>query len=239
VLALVTFGLIALAARDNSGTANTTSVEDSGLPSPLVQPLPGTVVLGQWAGRGSTTIDAGSHAVMTGHVLDINAVCAGAGPVTVGPVDLETCVSPVAGEATGYPTVSLKVKAPKGTRWRFALTDQPQTGTNGALARPPDPALESPNAPNVVGFRTGSGPATIPLKAPATAKAPYNLRIALTCAGVGLTLSSSETQLDGKYTHTCFAGWSYEFDATEAKLPATLSVQAPVGTTWRLVVISV
>lgn len=71
----------------------------------------------------------------------------------------------------------------------------------------------------------GAGPATGPI------------RIALTCRGSGVTLASAVSAIDGRYTRSCFSGWSYDFDLGAVPLPAAFTVQASADTAWNLVVI--
>jgi hypothetical protein len=58
------------------------------------------------------------------------------------------------------------------------------------------------------------------------------------CDGSGVSFASSDGTADGRYTRTCFAGWSYEFELTGTNLPATLTVAASPQTSWQLTVVA-
>jgi hypothetical protein len=53
-----------------------------------------------------------------------------------------------------------------------------------------------------------------------------------------VSIGSNVAALDGKYTHSCFVGWSYDFDVAKTSLPATLTIKAAKTTTWRLAALS-
>jgi hypothetical protein len=150
-----------------------------------------------------------------------------------------TCGSPVARAVTGSRLGPLSVRAPTATKWRVVVTDQPQLETNGVIENPSDAVLQNPQAAGMLAFRTGSGPATFTVARPTGGTAPYALRIALSCKGDGVSIGSNVTALDGKYTHTCFDGWSYDFDVPATTLPAMLTVTAAKTTSWRIAALTV
>jgi hypothetical protein len=209
------------------------------IPTPLHHPLPGTLVVGDYSGAGSTTLHPESHQVPSAHDLFLNVRCIGTGPVTVGPIQVGTCGAPVAQVVTGVPLDPLSVKAPDDTQWRIVLSDQPQLETNGVIENPPDTALNNPHASGMLAYRAGTGTATITVNRPARGTAPYAVRIALSCRGAGVRISSNVAALNGKYTHSCFVGWSYAFDVAKTSLPARLTITAAKTTTWRLAALSI
>ena len=243
VVALVVVGVIVAnrhgGSKSKAGPSSPAGQGPSaGLSSPVVAPLPGTKTLGQFSGIGSLNVDTGSRRVAADRTLVISVICRGAGPVVVGPVALATCKAPVNVAADNGTLTSLTVTAPQDTTWRIALTDQPDPATNGSLASPPDSVLDTPSAPNVVGVGVSTGRATIPLKRLGTTRV-RDLRIALTCTGSGVRITSANRLLNGKYTRTCFKGWSYEFDINKVALPSAITVTASGSTAWRMVVIAI
>jgi hypothetical protein len=234
VLIVIVVGVTQYAGSGNHGGGN----NEPRIPTPLHKPLPGTVVVGDYSGTGPATLHPQSHQVPSGHDLFLHIRCVGAGPVTVGPKHMSTCHTPVAQLVTGVPLDPLSVDAPKDTQWRIVLSDQPQLETNGVIENPADAALADPHAAGTLAYRAGRGPARITIRRPAGRKKPYAVRIALSCRGAGVSIGSNVAALNGKYTHSCFAGWSYDFDVAKTSLPATLIVTAAKTTTWRLAVVS-
>jgi hypothetical protein len=209
------------------------------LPSPIGVLLPGATVVGQYSGTGSSTVPAGPPSIGPGRQLVIDAICEGAGPATVGPVRIAACTGASVGAVVDAAAArSLRVSVAGATRWRFALVDEPEHGTNGALQYPVATALSDPHGPGTIAAGTGRGAATIALPAVSHAPGPVDLRLLLTCRGAGVAFTSADGRFDGDYTNTCFAGWSYEFDVSRAALPGTLHVQAASGTSWQLVVLA-
>jgi hypothetical protein len=208
------------------------------LPSPVGNLLPGSTVLGEYSGAGPSTVHPGRPAVRLGHQLTITALCEGVGTAQVGPVAVPSCAGvPVGAVVDAGALSAVHIAAPDGTRWRFAVVDEPDHGTNGALEYPASEALQSLHAPGVVGARSGHGSATISL-ARNGGEPAQDLRLIITCDGAGVSFSSAGGEFDGMYTHTCFTGWSYEFDASQVELPDALHVVARATTSWHVVVVA-
>jgi DNA-directed RNA polymerase specialized sigma24 family protein len=236
-VAIATVGSADDQPRPVAGTSTPSAENFHGLPAPMRQPLPGTTVLAEYGGTGTATLSPAARRVRSGYELVVAAVCSGAGPVQVGRVAMASCAAPAAGQVSSADVGSVEIRAPARTAWRVAVLEQPQTETNGALANPPDPSIGDVHIPGVLTTGHGIGSATVRLPGVATAASAQALRISVVCHGDGVVLSSPDGAADGNYTHTCFAGWSYQFEITGARLPGALRVTASARTTWRLSVV--
>lgn len=163
-------------------------------------------------------------------------VCKGVGPVSVGPVQQTDCTTgAITGSVDPATAIRLQVGAPSATTWKFSLVDEPQTGTNGSLVALPNPALTNPGSEQF-GAGASTGSSSVSLHGP-SGPAVSNVRLIVTCNGDGVTMSSDDGSVVNQYTHSCFSGWSYEFDVTDVRLPTTLHVTADARTSWRLVAV--
>ena len=206
------------------------------LPNPVGVLLPGAKVVGQYSGTGPATVRAGRPEPGAGRQLTVDALCTGQGPALIGPVVVSSCAGVPVGAVVGAADLTaLQVTAAEGTRWRFAVVDEPVHGTNGALQYPVAAALRDPHVPGVLASASGTGSATVAL---AGSPGAHNTRLLLTCRGSGVAFASADHRFDGNYTHTCVPGWSYEFDVAGATVPGLLYVTADPGTNWQLVVVS-
>ncbi|MBN9621100.1 MAG: hypothetical protein J0H43_15455, partial [Actinobacteria bacterium] len=203
------------------------------LPSPIGAQLPGTRVLGDFAGAGARTLGAAPAAPRPGFQLAVGLGCRGAGPVRAASVVLTDCTLPAVGPVPAG-SGPLAVQAPAGTRWRAVLVEQPVVDTSGSLRSPADPSLADPDQPDVVAAAHGTGVATVGLRPAGPGR--HALRVSLLCRGPGVELSGADHAVDGSYARDCLPGWSYEFDLTAVPLPAQLRVVPAPGTTWQLTV---
>jgi hypothetical protein len=230
---LVSIGIALAAGGGSNGPGSPHRVSQS---APVGRALPGTVNLGTWSGTGAGVVATNGHQPGPGHELAITLVCKGVGPVSVGPVQQTDCTTgAITGSVDPATAIRLQVGAPSATTWKFSLVDEPQTGTNGSLVALPNPALTNPGTEQF-GAGASTGSSSISLHGP-SGPAVSNVRLIVTCKGDGVTLSSDDGSVVNQYTHSCFSGWSYEFDVTDVRLPTTLHVTADPQTSWRLVAV--
>lgn len=236
-------GTTALRPADHSPVASVSSSPTSpaapGLPSATAN-LSGATVLSQHVGAGSQTVSGGRPGTKRNGQLAISAVCSGPGGASIGSVSVPKCDgTSVVVPVTPAQLESLVVRADPTTTWRFVIVEEPTSDTNGAPRYPADPALRTAPPTARLAQSAGTGSASVDLVSGTTTSRVEHVRLLLTCTGAGVSFSSTDHSFDGRYTRTCRAGWSYEFDVASALVPDTLTVTAAPDTSWEMAVIRV
>jgi hypothetical protein len=197
--------------------------------------LPGTIVLGTYAGHGSQTFVVPSRVVPPHFGYSAYGTCAGKGTLSIAQETLyHVCDSSGAfGTGGAVQNGRLVITAAAATSWQITLALAPDIQTNGSVYGPVDEDMSGPN--NAV-RHSGQGPGTVSFTVETTTPLPgprYRLR--LVCHGTGVSLPDLATPSDrGLQTKTCFAGHEYVWD--DVRLVRSIRVAAAPGTTWTIAI---
>ena len=196
--------------------------------------FPGTVVFAHFSGTGSKTFDAGNYTTPKGMSLAVVITCRGTGRIAVASGVLEHGCSPTllsagGGDIEAEQLHPLTITTAETSAWQLTLIARPPSQTNAGVISPPVTANDEPT----IGTGSGRGNGTVSL-APAAARGGYD--IFATCTGSGLTISDDSKVVRNDYTHTCFAGFSYNWHVAKGAAPTELKVRSSPDTSWTIVV---
>jgi hypothetical protein len=193
--------------------------------------FPGTVVLSQFQGTGSQTLEIGQHSVPASSELAAVFLCHGKGSIDIAHRISTSCSdNGTGGLGLDDGTRTLQITVAAATTWKVALIVQPKIQTNGSVGYP-DFVFNTNDTG--LGSGTGRGDGTIQLTPAATG--PYV--IWLKCTGTGVTITSPTRPTMKDYTKTCFDGYDYEWTVAKGAATGELEIAAAAGTTWSILVL--
>lgn len=204
----------------------------SAVPAPTVygmRQFPGTVVLAEFSGTGTQTIDASGYPKPASLEYAFVYVCHGQGAFGVSDEFFRPgCGGAGGATLRGTNLSALRVETSPTVHWQLTLIAEPPTRTNAMIGNFPVPTGDG-----VLGQRTGMGNGTVVLT-----HAAGSYRIWVTCNGTGVTINSNSAAVRNDYTKTCFAGYNYAWDVKNGSAPTTLEIAASANTSWTLTVTS-
>ncbi len=200
--------------------------------------LPGTIILGTYAGHGSQTFVVPSRVVPPHFGYSAYGTCAGGGTLSIGQQTLYGACEPGHAFGTGGAVLQngrLVITAAETTSWQLTLALAPDVQSNGGLQGPVDEDMSGPD--NAV-RHSGQGPATVSFTGETpTPRAGTRYRLRLVCHGAGVSLPDLTTpEARGLQTKTCFAGREYVWDHVRLTPPIRIRVEAAPGTTWTIAI---
>lgn len=206
---------------------------------PQLLGLPGTRHVTDFEGTGTSKVALPGYVVPSHFVATVTVTCKGGSLRTIGDSteklgDAETVFpakhSDACGSGTSISPRSRWVRlAFRGkAAWRMSFDLEPDLRTNALVSRS-EPGGLTTSIAHGRGTRTitlpklqyfGSGTAAI---------------VQLRCSGSGVTFSTTDPRISAFYTHTCFPGFTYQFQVDGKAITAkALTVHASASTTWQL-----
>ena len=202
-----------------------------GLDRPKPPGYPGTTHVTYLSGVGPRTLSVPRYALPANFVPQLSFTWKGSSNFVLtqggGELALSTTQPAAAVHAGGLSlppaTRSVRVSVDRNVTWWLSLDVQPDPRTNAAIG-----SEMSDEMALGVDRTTGSGTATVHIKKAVEAASP---QLMLTCSGSGVRITSSDSQFNGKFTHTCFPGFVYAWQLRGVS-PGSFVVHADPSTRW-------